>query len=449
MRYFAASADRAPADPALAALPWWRNPADVRGYAFYQHVGFAAKPAAAGAALAIAQADVLPAYVRVRPESMDSVRSALEIEHPARLAAGRFDLLFFIVYLWPLVLLALTLSVLTEERESGRLRSLQLQGVGAGRLLLAQVLARAMLASGALAAALVAVFALTALAAGGADWPALLAALLLWSGVVLLYSLFWAAVAGVVCALCATRMTAAFAGFGAWLALAVLLPGALTAAVRVGAPLPARESYVQAMRDANDAVQADRLGSLARFYDQHPEWKPGKTALAQLPSNVTRIQRARELERALLPVEQRFDAARDRQQQLFAQLAPASPVTLAYQALAEIAGNDSARQQIFIDEVRRHQLRLRDFFQRAIQQAALGDERHACAVACKGGYGFDDFNAVPRFHASAALAAAPLPAPRVAALAGWALALFGLALLWLGRSRLIRSAARSPAVRCA
>jgi ABC-2 type transport system permease protein len=426
-RYFGA-----PADPALAALQWYRNPADVRGYAFYQHVGFAAKPAAAGAALAIAQADVLPAYVRVRADSMESVRTASEIEHPARLAAGRFDLMFFVVYMWPLVLLALTMSVLTQDRESGRLRALQLQGVGLGRMLLAQVLARSLLAG----AALVAAVAAAALLSGAlaADAGAALA-LLLWAGVVLLYSLFWAGVAAVVCALCHTRMTAAFAGFGAWLVLAVLLPGALTAGVRLGAPLPSRESYVQAMRDANDAVQANRLGSLARFYDQHPEWKPGKTALDKVSSSVTRIQRAEELENALLPVEQAFDGARARQQRLFAQLAPASPVTLAYQALAEIAGNDAGRQQAFIGEVRAHQLRLRAFFQRAIQEAALGDEGQSCAATCLGGYGFRDFDAVPRFQASAGLAEATLPAPRAAALALWAAALFGLALWLLRRGR--------------
>ncbi|MDC8757292.1 DUF3526 domain-containing protein [Janthinobacterium fluminis] len=425
-RYFAA-----PADAALAALPWWRNPADVRGYAFYQHVGFAAKPAAAGAPLAIAQADVLPAYVRVRAESMESVRTAVEIEHPARLAAGRFDLLFFVVYLWPLVLLTLTLSVLTQERESRRLRALQLQGVGLGRLLLAQLLARSLLAS----AALVAAVALAALLSGALPLNGGAAlALLLWGGAVLLYSLFWAGVASVVCALCHTRMTAAFAGFGAWLVLAILLPGALTTAVRLGAPLPSRESYVQAMRDASDVVQANRLGSLARFYDQHPEWKPGRTALDKVSSSVTRIHRAQELERALLPVEQAFDGARQRQQRLFGQLAVASPVTLAYQALAEIAGNDSARQQAFIGEVRLHQLRLRDFFQSAIQEAALGDELQECAATCLGGYGFRAFDAVPRFRASAGLAQTPLPAPRAGALALWAAVLFGLALLALRRA---------------
>lgn len=76
-------------------------------------------------------------------------------------------------------------------------------------------------------------------------------------------------------------------------------------------------------------------------------------------------------------------------------------MTLAYQTLAEIAGNDAGRRQAFVAEVRQHQLRLRAFFQRAIQEAALGDEGQGCAATCLGGYGFRDFDAVPRFRASA------------------------------------------------
>ena len=141
-RYFAN-----PDAPEFAGLLYYRTPVDVRGYAFREHVGFAAMPALPGAALAIGLADIQPAYVRVRAESMESVRTAAEIEHPARLASGRYDLMFFVVYLWPLILLSLTASVLTQDRESLRLRSLLLQGVGAGRILFVQSGVRALLAT--------------------------------------------------------------------------------------------------------------------------------------------------------------------------------------------------------------------------------------------------------------------------------------------------------------
>jgi ABC-2 type transport system permease protein len=426
-RYFAD-----PAAPEFSALQWYRTPIDVRGYAFREHVGFAGKPPVAGAALAIGQADLLPAYVRVRAESMESTRTALEIEHPGRLAVGRFDLMFFVVYLWPLILLALCTSVLTQDRESHRLRALKLQGVRLGRMLAAQVTARTLAASLLLVLATGgAALATGAISADGAG----LAALAAWAGVVLLYSIFWAAVTIVICAVCGNRMTAAFAGFGAWLMLAVLLPGAMTAAIQLGAPVPVRERYVQALRDAGDQVNADKLGSLARFYDSHPEWKPAATQLSKVSSTVTRLQRAQELERVMAGVERQFEQARLRQQNLFDQAIVLSPVTLVYQTLSAIAGNDGGRHQQFMAEVRRHQQRLRDYFQRAIQLAALGDEQHPCPATCLGGYGFRDFDRVPRFSASAALVEAPAAPVQLAALAAWIAVLLALAAGLMARVR--------------
>lgn len=426
-RYFAD-----PAAPEFKGLQWYRTPVDVRGYAFREHVGFASKPSVPGAALAIGQADLLPAYVRVRAESMESARTVLEIEHPGRLSVGRFDLLFFVVYLWPLILLALCTSVLTQDRESHRLRALQLQGVKLGRMLAAQVLARALAASALLILAVASTSLVTGVVDAGASGFAALGA---WAGVVLLCSMFWAAVTIVICAVCGNRMTAAFAGFGAWLLLAVLLPGAMTAAIQLGAPVPVRERYVEALRDAGDQVNADKLGSLVRFYDNHPEWKPSATPLAKVSSSVSRLQRAQEVERVMAGVERQFEQARLRQQRLFTHAIVFSPVTLTYQALSGIAGNDGARHQQFMAEVQRHQARLRDYFQQAIQMAALGDERHPCPAACLGGYGFRDFDQVPRFSASAVLAKAPAAPPQLVALPAWIAALLALAAALMMRIR--------------
>jgi len=395
------------ADPGAAefkSLQWFRTAIDVRGYAFREHVGFAAKPQTAGSALAVGQADLQPAYVRVRAESMQSARTAVEIEHPARLSAGRFDLGFFIVYLWPLILLALCTSVLTQDRESHRLRALQLQGVRQGHMLAAQVMARTLGAS-----ALMLAFCTAASLLVGAVAPdaAGLSALAVWAGIVLLYSSFWGAVAIAICAACDNRMMAAFSGFGVWLALAVMLPAALTAVIQLAAPVPERERYVQAMRDAGD----------------------------RLPAGLQRLDRAVALEGQMAGVDSMFQQARSYRQQLFDQALVFSPVTLAYESMAAIAGNDGERHQQFMAEVQRHQQRLRGYFQSVIQMAALGDAKHHCPATCLGGYGFLDFDGVPRFSASAAMKASPQAPPQLAALALWIAALLMLAAVLLAKKR--------------
>lgn len=426
-RYFAR-----PDDPEFAGMLYYRTPVDVRGYAFREHVGFAALPFLPGAALAIGQADIQPGYVRVRAESMESVRTAAEIEHPARLAAGRYDLMFFVVYLWPLVLLTLSASVLTQDRESLRLRSLLLQGVGSGRILFVQAGVRALLATSLL---IVVVFSAALLAGAVPANGAGLAALGLWGAVVLLYSAFWGGVGIAVCAFAANRMSAAFAGFGLWLLFAIVIPAALDAVTRIAAPVPPRERYVQATRDALDRVNADQASSLARFYDSHPEWKPQRTAPGAVSSSVSRLHRAQEVERHMAGVERAFAVAESRRADLFARLSIASPVSLANTALADIAGNDRARHRAFIGEVARHHGRLRDWFQGAIQRAALGDERAPCPRTCLGGYGFRDFDGVPRFSASAALALPSAIPARTWSLLAWTCACAALAWIALALER--------------
>lgn len=429
-RYFAN-----PQSPQFDQELWYRTPVDVRGYAFRSHLGFAARPPLAGAALAIGQADLQPAYVQVRAESMESVRTATEIDHPARLAAGRYDLLYFTVYLWPLMLLALCASVLTQDRESLRLRSLLLQGVTSHHILFAQAAARGALAT-ALLAAVVALLALTtgAVPANGAGG----AALAWWAVLLAAYSGFWIAVAIAVCAVARDRMHAAFYGFGAWLLLAIVLPAMVDVAARAAAPTPPREAYVRALRDAGDLVAANRVHSLARFYDSHPAWRPAKTSVGDVPASVSRLQRAEELEAAMAVVDDRYARAAAKRTAWSERLSWLSPVTLANAGFARVAGNDSARQQAFVEDVTRHQRRLRAYFQQAIQQAALGDERQPCPRACLGGYGFRDFDDVPRYAPSALLAAQPAPAPGSWSLAAWAALFLALAALALRRERTAR-----------
>ena len=257
------------------------------------------------------------------------------------------------------------------------------------------------------------------------------AALGSWALIVLAYSAFWGAVALAICAYCSDRKNASFAAFGAWLVFAIVLPGLLGAFVQLRAPMPNREYYVQAMRDANDKVADDKLNSLARFYDSHPEWRPVKTSLEKVSSSVSRIQRAQELELAMRGVEARFENARLRRDALYQQGMIISPVTLAYQAFSRVAGNDELRQQQFLGEVARHHGILRDFFQRTIQAAALADEESACAKTCLGGYGFNDFAAVPRFTPSTSLSQAPGVPNHFFVIFAWIAALAGLAYMIL------------------
>jgi|GEM_PF-1719831 len=406
----------------------FRNVADIRGYAFREHIAFAAKPVAAGAALSIGQSDILPVYVRVRAESMDSVRFSNEIEHPKRLQVGRFDLMFVVLYLWPLVLLSLAISVLTNDRETKRLDLLRLQGVKTVSVLMAQLVGRVSAAT----AIFIVLVTIPILTFGVVPRDASgVGALLQWAGVTVVLSLFWASVAGLICAVCKTRANAAFASFGAWVVVALVLPQLLAATVAGISPMPSREMYLLKMREAVDKTNADRVKLIERFYDQHPEWRPLTTPLDKVATPVVRLARAAALETSIADADAEFATARSKQSHLLSSLQWLSPVTVTHSAYAQIAGNDAARHDLFLSEVRQYQLQLRAFFQARLQQAALAEEANPCkhpSTTCLPGFGFTDHDEVPRSAIAPALRAAPVIPAALLWLFAWA----GLLLLLAG-----------------
>ena len=73
-------------------------------------------------ALAVGQSDLLPYYYDVNIYTNESsFQQNGEVESPLNLMVGRFDLAFVVVYLLPLLVLALSFNVLSEEREQGTL----------------------------------------------------------------------------------------------------------------------------------------------------------------------------------------------------------------------------------------------------------------------------------------------------------------------------------------
>ena len=67
-----------------------------------------------------------------------------EIENPNRLLAGRFDLAFVIVFLYPLLILTLSYNMLSAEQEQGTLALTLSQPVSLRTLVSGKVLLRAL-----------------------------------------------------------------------------------------------------------------------------------------------------------------------------------------------------------------------------------------------------------------------------------------------------------------
>ncbi|MYH09836.1 MAG: ABC transporter permease, partial [Gemmatimonadales bacterium] len=200
-------------------------------------------------ALTVGQSDLLPYYYDVNIYTNESsFQQNGEVESPLNLMVGRFDLAFVVIYLLPLLVLALSFNVLSEEREQGTLALTLSQPVSARGVVAAKLAFRALVAVGmVLAVSLVGL-----LVTGGFGAPG---RILLWCAAVVAYALFWFMLAAWVNSLRRSSAWNATVLVGAWLVLVVVLPAGINIAAGLLHPLPSRVQMITAQREAsNDAV---------------------------------------------------------------------------------------------------------------------------------------------------------------------------------------------------
>lgn len=360
-------------------LPPYRDPRN----ASFAGGGLAARVAAlTPAPLALAafgQSDLAPPVVRVTSASRDSFLFVDEIDNPVNLLNGSTDLAFVIVFVYPLVILALCYDLLSGERERGTL-SMTLASARRPDVVLAGKLAARALApiASTLAAVTlgVAIFAgPDALATGGFFGLA---------SIILLYGLFWVAFAGAVDGLGKGSSFNALTLVGAWVVIAILLPAGINSLAGYAHPSPSRMEMTLAARAAATDADRERDAALARYLETHPSEKRGgarERSLRRLATQEAAFQRVES-------VIARHEAQLDRQRALTDRLIFFSPALLTYRALADVAGTGEARYRGFLDAIRAFHLEWRDFF--------VPRARDGVALTAA------DYDAAPQFRAESA-----------------------------------------------
>jgi ABC-2 type transport system permease protein len=311
------------------------------------------------APLAIGQSDLLPYYFKVSTDARENIVAATEIENPNRLLAGRFDLAFVIIFLYPLLILALTYNMLSSEQEQGTLTLALSQPVSLRTLVSGKVALRALVLL-----ALVVTFSAAALLATGADLSAPGAALRLglWLAAVGAYGAFWFCLAILVSSLARNSTTNATILASAWLVLVVMTPSLFNLLVTAFYPVPSRVEMVQATRAAQDEANKRGSQALARFYEDHPELATGDPAQAMNDFNVVRVAVNDDVERRVRPVVTRYEEQLAKQQRLLDSLRFLSPAILMQGALNDIAGTGSDRHRDYLTQVDAYHQRWRDYF---------------------------------------------------------------------------------------
>ncbi len=216
------------------------------------------------ASLSLGQRDLHSYHQVVRLRSLYANLFDSGFFNPSQAAAGHFDLSFVLVYLLPLLVIAVTFDVLSSDRERRTLPLLRASNIALGKLVLGRLLVR-FLILGSLCAILVASSLLACGAPAGALLPWLLATLA--------YLAFWFSLATLVCGMGWSSARNAGALLGLWTLLTVLGPALLNLALPRDATRSGAAISIRVRQVINNGWDIDKETTAKAAIERDPRYR--------------------------------------------------------------------------------------------------------------------------------------------------------------------------------
>jgi ABC-2 type transport system permease protein len=318
--------------------------------------------------LAIGQSELFPSSYKIgidgKLEWQSRQRVIQQLDNPLLLKADRFDLAFVILYLYPMLILAISFNLMSGEKESRTLGLLLAQPVSIRSIVIGKVVCRALLVFGCVSVLSVIGFLLSGTAIiGGA------VRLSLWLVAVVVYGGFWFALAVVANAMGRSSAANVLALAVAWLAFLFVIPSAISFAATTAYPIPPKIEYLNASRRIGDDVRRERKILIAQYLKEHPElsswgWTMDNLGVGypHVPEAMPEKVESLETIRRLQPVIARYEGPMAKQQALVDRCRFLSPAVLMQAALYELAGTGRARHEHFLRQVNAFNEEWNNFF---------------------------------------------------------------------------------------
>lgn len=339
------------------------NPTDPSAMGGGYGSRYAFMPISPLAPLAFGQSDLRPDYYKVTNRSKINFIYETEIENPWNLLSGHFDLSFVIVYIFPLLIFALSYNFLSAEREHGTLKMVMSQSLGLPVLVVGKIAVRA--AALLIWAVVVPLAALTMLRpearSAAYAWP-----LLAWASFVVAYGGIWFALAFAVNAFGRSSAANALILIGSWILCVLVAPVLLNVAVSMASPAPSRTELATRTRLVT-AEALDRNAALLSAdyqYIDNPELlrpKDGKILIAGRMRGTYLLEK--EVDRALEGLLAAFSTQLAGQERLVNRYGALSPAVVTYQGLTALAGTGVRRHLHFQQQIDAFHRAWREFFE--------------------------------------------------------------------------------------
>lgn len=325
----------------------FRNPASPLWVGNRHAATYAAMPPSGLAATAVGQSDLNPPYVQVNADSRETFALNEEIDNPSNLLIGHFDLAFFIVYLLPLIVIALCYNLLSAEREQGTLGLAASNPVPLAVLLGAKLAVRAVLVLLPVLGLSLVGLAVIGAELGDAEVQGRFG---LWAVLVIGYGGFWLALCAAVNVLGRSSAHNALLLVSAWIVLTLVLPTLLSVGVNLALPVPSRSAMINQLREVRTEVGQRYEANAARYALEH-ESPAGILGAKDYEAARKRLVTQQEASARVAGILGEYEARLQQQRAVVGTLRFLSPAILMQDGLNEVAGSGELRYAAFNAQV--------------------------------------------------------------------------------------------------
>ncbi len=216
------------------------------------------------AALSIGQRDINPSVQSVNIRTLEGQRYDTDLVNPVNLLHGNLDLSFIFLYVFPLLIIAFSYNLRSEEEESGTWRLVGVMSRSKFQFLVSKLFVRIALL---LIAMLLLCFIATLVL--GIPWDA---SFLTFLATGVLYLLFWFALSFWIVSLKRSSAVNALTLLAIWLVLVILLPAALNNYIANKYPVPEALTTVIKQRDGyHQKWDTNKRETMEKFYAGYPQ----------------------------------------------------------------------------------------------------------------------------------------------------------------------------------
>jgi ABC-2 type transport system permease protein len=334
--------DDAPMDPYAAGY-----------FGYYQFHPVWQKPSA-WSALIHGERSEAASHTRVRLLGLQGQLSNTATGNIAAMPIGKLDLSFILIYLMPLLIAALSLNLLAEEKASGRWSLLASQVANSGMLLTKKMLIAAGLLAIVNIVILLAAVVLTDIRLDGLWWQI--------AAVLLAYQLCWFVITGSIISLQRSAIFNSLLFISLWIIFAFVLPG-MAYLFQTQQQQPAE--HVSMLFDQrefmHDSWDKDQQADFDQYLQDYPQWQATAAELDK-PFDWRWYYAMQHMSDVIVAdAVAQFRASRLHSHQLGEQFAWFSPVMRLQYSMNRLADTDMLASQTFLDQIAVYQQQLRDY----------------------------------------------------------------------------------------